>query len=228
MEVNGTNSANHPSLAGAATGGKQMGRDEFLKLLIAQLQNQDPLEPQDNTAFVAELAQFSNLEQTMGINERLDLLALQQQGLANSQVTSLVGRQATVKGSIVSIDGSGIGAQVSFSLDAAATKTTVRILDQGGNVVRSLEMGDRDKGLVTLNWDGRDHAGNVMPKGAYVVSVVAENDVGGAVGVSQESTGVVESVSFDQGYPVLRLDNGVAVPVSDLLRVKQTPATSNP
>jgi flagellar basal-body rod modification protein FlgD len=81
-------------------------------------------------------------------------------------------------------------------------------------------MGARPQGLSTFMWDGRDAAGNVMPKGPYAISVVTTDANGGAVSVSQETTGVVSSVSFDQGYPVLQLDNGVSVPVSDLLRVK--------
>jgi flagellar basal-body rod modification protein FlgD len=209
------------------TGGQEMGRDEFLKLLIAQLKNQDPLKPQDNTAFVAELAQFSNLEQAMGMNERLDLLAMQQQGLANSQVTSLVGTEATVKGSIVSLDGSGVGTQIAFSLSGASAATTVNIQDQNGQVVRTLELGGRRTGVNTLNWDGRDSTGNVLPRGPYAVSVVATNGVGAAVGVAQETSGRVDAVSFDQGYPVLHLDNGVSVPVSDLLRVKSASTNTN-
>ncbi len=219
-------SAAAASLSQALSGGQEMGRDEFLKLLIAQIKNQDPLEPQDNSTFVAELAQFSSLEQAMGMNERLDMLALQQQGLANSQVTSLVGRIATVKGSIVTLDGSGTGAQVAFSQAASSANTKVQIQDQNGNVIRTIDLGARPKGVSTIMWDGRDTAGNVMPKGPYAVSVVTADDNGSPVGVSQETSGVVVSVAFDQGYPVLQLDNGVSVPVSDLLRVKTANTTT--
>ena len=87
---------------GLTTGAEQaIGRDEFLKLLVAQLKNQDPLKPQDNTQFVAELAQFSSLEQTMGINDRLDTLTLQSRGQSNAEVIALVGKVATVRGSVV-------------------------------------------------------------------------------------------------------------------------------
>src|SRR5688572_8409505 len=82
-----------------------MGRDEFLKLLVAQLRHQDPLKPQDGAQFVAELAQFSSLEQSMGMNDRLDMLMSQTRGLANTEVVGLVGKEATVKGSLVTIDG---------------------------------------------------------------------------------------------------------------------------
>jgi flagellar basal-body rod modification protein FlgD len=68
------------------TGGQALGRDAFMKLLVAQIRHQDPLKPQDSTQFVAELAQFSSLEQTIGINDRLDILSVQSRGLQNAEV----------------------------------------------------------------------------------------------------------------------------------------------
>lgn len=207
------------ALTSALGGNKSMGRDAFLKLLVAQMQNQDPLKPQENSAFVAELAQFSSLEQSMGINDRLDLLATQNQGLANSQVVGMVGNEVTVKGSMVTSAGGGTPVPLSFSLAADTTSTVVTVRNQSGKVVRTLDLGAREDGMVKLSWDGRDQAGMVQPAGTYVVSVSAKNDKDAAVSVSQETTGIVKSVSFDKGYPVLQLDNGTSVPVSDLLRV---------
>ncbi len=203
---------------------KAMGRDEFLKLLVEQIKNQDPLNPQENYQFVAELAQFSNLEQSMGINDRLDILALQSRGQSNAQVVGLVGQVATVQGSTVTTDGSGSGIPISFTLNGAAEKSTVTILDQNGEVVRKLEMGARLAGVVNLTWDGRGNSGNLQPSGSYRVSVTATNESGAAVSVEQKTVGLVEAISFDQGYPVLHLDNGAVAPVSDLLRVDSPPS----
>src|SRR3954467_15691864 len=112
----------------SALGTKQtMGKDDFLKLLVAQLKNQDPLAPQDNTQFVAQLAQFSSLEAAMGTNSRLDGITSQNQGLANTQVVSLVGKTATVKGSLVTATGSGTAVPVSFTLASATDSTNVSI-----------------------------------------------------------------------------------------------------
>src|SRR6188472_2305543 len=91
------------------------------------LTNQGGTKPLDRTAFlkllVAQLAQFSNLEQSMGINSRLDTLAAQNAGLANAQSVALVGSMATVRGNLVTIDGTGTGTPVTFSLSGAATDT---------------------------------------------------------------------------------------------------------
>jgi flagellar basal-body rod modification protein FlgD len=209
-------------------GTKPLDRSAFLKLLVEQLKNQDPLKPQDDTAFVAQLAQFSQLEQSMGINDRLDMLAMQNAGLANSQAVSLVGSTATVRGNLVTIDGTGGGTPVAFNLSANAADTTVTIRNQNGDAVRTLQLGGRQAGLARITWDGRSDAGDLQPAGTYQITVTATNDVGAPVSVSQETTGEITGVSFDKGYPVLTLDNGITVPVSDLLKVAvpKSPTTS--
>ena len=213
------------ALASALGGDKQLGKDAFLKLLVAQLKHQDPLKPQDDSAFVAQLAQFSSLEQTMGINSRLDMLSAQSQGLQNSQIVAMVGKQATVRGSLVTSDGSGAGVPVAFSLDANSASTSIVIKDQSGNTVRTLDLGDRKAGVTKITWDGRGDTGNVQPAGTYQITVHAKSDSGAPVNVSQETTGTIQSVSFDKGYPVLNLDTGVSVPVADLLKVNTPPNT---
>jgi len=222
--VNNT-TASVPDLSSALTGGKTMGKEAFLKLLVAQLKNQDPLAPQDNTQFVAQLAQFSSLEQGMGVNDRLDKLMLQNQGLANSNVISMVGQIATVKGSLITTDGSGIGAPVAFSLERPSDQTVVQILNASGKVVRSLDLGARPSGITKVTWDGRNDDGTVQPAGTYAVAVKAADADGGTVQVSQETSATVKGVAFDKGYPVLQLSNGVNAPVSDLLRVESPPKT---
>ena len=158
------------SLASSLTGGQTLDRDAFLKLLVAQLQNQDPLKPQDSYEFVAELAQFSSLEQTMGINDRLDMLALQSRGLANTETVGLVGKQATVRGSVITSDGTGVGIPLTFNLTGAADSVSVNIVNQAGEVVRTIDVGGKSAGNVALTWDGRNDAGVVQPQGAYSVA----------------------------------------------------------
>lgn len=220
------NSSNSAAALSSALGSNPaMGRDAFLKLLVAQLKNQDPLKPQDNSAFVAELAQFSSLEQSMGVNDKLNQMMLQNQGMANSNVINMVGQVATVKGSLITTDGSGVGAPVAFSQDRASESTVVQILDASGKVVRTLDLGGRNLGITHINWDGRSDSGLVVPKGTYAVSVKANDADGGTVNVSQETSGTITGVAFDKGYPVLHLSNGVNAPVSDLLRVESPPKT---
>jgi flagellar basal-body rod modification protein FlgD len=221
-----TNQANATSDLSKSLGtNKAMGRDAFLKLLVAQLKNQDPLKPQDNSAFVAELAQFSSLEQSMGVNDRLDQMMLQNQGMANANVVNMVGQTATVKGSLLTTDGSGLGVPLAFTQDRASDKTVVQIVDINGKTVRTLDLGQRPLGISKITWDGRSDDGLVQPAGTYSVSVKANDADGGSISVSQETSGTIIGVAFDKGYPVLKLSNGVSAPVSDLLRVESPPKT---
>ena len=215
--------AQSDSLSNALGTNTALGEQDFLKLLIAQLQNQDPLAPQDNTQFVSQLAQFSSLQAAMGTNTRLDTITSQNQGAANTEVVSLVGKNVSVKGSLVTASGSGTAVPVAFTLAGDSSTTNVSIQDSSGNVIRTIPVGAHSAGLVRVNWDGRDNSGNVMPAGTYAVSVQAKTSDGGTVSVAQETSGQVTSVAFDKGYPVLTLANGMQVPVSDLIEVSSSP-----
>jgi flagellar basal-body rod modification protein FlgD len=214
------------ALTKAIGGDQALGQEAFLKLLVAQLQNQDPLNPQENHEFVAQLAQFSSLEQSIGINDRLDQLALQNQGLQNSQVVSLVGKQATVKGNIVTLNGQGTIVPISFTLNDAAKESTIVIRDAGGRNVRTIPVSARAAGTVTVQWNGQDDSGLPQPAGPYQVTVTAKNATDGPVALTQQSTGLIQAVSFDRGFPVIHLDSGVAAPVGDLIQV--SPSSTNP
>jgi flagellar basal-body rod modification protein FlgD len=219
--VSSTTATDKTSGFGLTTGAeKALNRDDFLKLLVAQMKNQDPLKPQDNTQFVAELAQFSNLEQSMGMNSRLDLLTLQSRGQSNAQVTGLVGQMATVKGSAVTLSGSGTGTGINFTAADKIAKSTINIQDSSGNTVRTLELGAHSAGLVSLQWDGKDSHGTLQVAGNYSVTVKAVDADGKAVSVDQNTTAKVTGVSFATGYPVLMLANGASAPVSDLVMVQ--------
>jgi flagellar basal-body rod modification protein FlgD len=207
-------------LGAAATSGNGMGKDAFMKLLVAQISHQNPLKPMDDTAFVAQLAQFSALEQTIGINKRLDDLATQQRGTANTQLGSLVGKNITVRGTMTSLDSSGIGAPISFSLDDNATTIEVKIADSTGKAVRTINVGGKSAGLTKLTWDGKGDNGIAQPPGPYTISVIAKNG-DSPVLVNQETTGTLVGIDFTKGYPNLQLDNGVSAPASDLLRINQ-------
>ena len=221
------------STASSAAGGLQsslgasanLGEADFLKLLVAQLKNQDPLAPQDNTQFVAQLAQFSSLEQEMGINSRLDTLTAQSKGLASTNAVGLVGQIATANGSTATLDGSGAGAAIDYTLGGASADTKIQILDSTGPAIRTMDAGPQRAGLTQVQWDGKNDTGNLQPAGTYTVAVSATNAAGGPVAVDQNTTGVVQAVSFSTGSPVLDLNNGVSVPLSDLLEV-DSPATT--
>lgn len=205
---------------------KSMGKDDFLKLLMAQIQNQDPLNPQDNSAYVAQLAQFSNLEQTQKVNSNLDLLLLQARGQSNTEVLGMIGDKVTANGSTITSDGSGTATQVGYTLNASAASTKITITNKTGEVVRTIDAGAQKAGYETVTWDGKNSSGTLQPSGSYLVSVSATDRSGNAVTATQNMTGTVMAVSYDQGYAVLHLDNGAEVLVSNLIKVESAPVVS--
>ncbi len=198
-----------------------LDKDAFLKLLVAQLSNQDPLQPTEGTEFVAQLSQFAMVEQSIAQSAKLDVLSAQMTGIASNEAAGLVGKDVTVRGTGIAFDGvTATGASV--NLESHAQKVTVRIVDASGNTVRTLEMGPRGAGAMSITWDGKDDAGQPVPKGTYKISVDAQSADGKAVSTSQDVSGKVTKVSYEKGYPELTLESGVTAPISELVSVGGT------
>jgi len=222
MEITGTG-AN--SAARSLPERQALGKDEFLKLLIAQVGHQDPLNPLEDKEFIAQLAQFSALEQMIVSNGHLEVLGLSQSAMLNGQVTALIGKEVVATSDSVSIDSAGSAPPLSFSLDGAATNVTITIHDQDGNVVRTIEAGGQSAGSHTLSWNGLADGGAPLAPGAYAIQIEAQDAGGQAVGSSTQVRGVVTSVSFENGYPELLIGSAKVRP-SDVESVHET--ASNP
>lgn len=210
-------------LAQALGGNDSMGKDAFLKLLVEQIKHQDPLQPTDNAEFVAELAQFTSLEQTMGINDRLDRLSIQSQGSANTAVVGFVGKNAIVRGDVITRDASGQPSKIKFQLSNPAETVKVSVADSNGRTVRELVLNKSDSAVREVMWDGMSSEGVRQPPGRYTFTVTAKGPNDEIISYNPEASGIVKSVSFNKGYPELSLDSGIAVPVSDLIRVESPP-----
>ena len=193
-------------------------REAFLKLLVAQLSQQDPLKPMEGTEFVSQLSQFALVEQAISQTSQLSLLSTQMRGLSNNEAAGLVGSTVTVRGRGVAFDGTNATSS-NVTLAAPAARVTVTLRDADGRVVRTMELGARPAGALAVQWDGRDDRGQPVARGNYAVSVNATTADGRQVGVTQDVTGVVTRVTYDRGYPELQLDSGAAAPIADLVSV---------
>ncbi len=204
-----------------AGGLKTLGKDEFLKLLVTKLQNQDPLKPLEDEDFIAQLAQFSSLEQMYNIAESIEnannLDYLQMQSLNNSIAASFVGKdvQASYNGMYVK---DGNPSQIAYSTTAFATEVTFTIKDASGNVVAVLTEENVPPGAHTFTWDGRDKLGNKVDDGYYTLDVTAESEGGGLFSPQLSLTGTVEAVVYRDSTPYLRV-NGVEIPLSDVTAI---------
>ncbi|NBB09822.1 flagellar hook assembly protein FlgD [Pseudomonas sp. SLFW] len=160
----------------ATTGASSLGKDAFLKLLVTQMQNQNPLDPQDNTQFVAQLAQFSSLENMQNLSTSVDAIGGMYQSSQALQAASLVGRTVIVdSGSTYSDSGKGVAGAI--NLPALSTLTAVKVYDAKGTLVRTLNLGEKKAGETSFTWDGKDEAGNTLDSGKY--SFVATGSIEG-------------------------------------------------
>ena len=172
-----------------------LGKNDFLNLLVAQLQHQDPLSPADSTEFTAQLAQFSSLEQLNNINDNLKNMELFQTAMTNSQAVSYIGKEITAKGNTVQLE-SGRPAECQFELEANAALATISVYDVNGGFVKSFETGPLNSGRQSAAWDGTDRNDNPVSAGLYRFEVQAVDADNQGVSVTPLMSSVVTGVSF--------------------------------
>ena len=181
--------------------------DTFLTLLTAQLQHQDPLDPMDTAEYTNQLVQYSNVEQAIQTNTKLDnLLNLSIYNLG-VQATGYVGKTVQVLGDMMPLEG-GVG-KATYTLSKNAQECTIVIKDADGNVVYS-EAGNKSAGAHDFIWDGKDASGNQLADGAYQI-IVSTSVPRGETEASVTTTvfGKVTGVASDDGGIYLGLGNAV-------------------
>ncbi len=184
------------SATGSATGNQALGKDAFLQLLVTQLKNQNPLEPQDNGAFVAQLAQFSSLEGITTLNSTVSGLASNYNSSQALQASSLVGRSVIAPGdkAVVDTTKSLSGTVVVPSSVASAT---LKITDTDGKTVRTIDLGSQKAGNASFIWDGKNDAGETVPAGTYTFGATSTID-GQSVALITNLPATVNSVTISQ------------------------------
>jgi flagellar basal-body rod modification protein FlgD len=197
--------------------------DRFLKLLTAQMKYQDPMQPTDPTQFVAQLAQFSQVEQQTKSNTLLQSILDQVSGAGSlSQNAALIGKSVQTSISNITLPASGNAAAVTVTVPGTSALKNLRIevLDSGGNVARTVSAA---KGETVFAFDGKDANGSRMAAGSYALRVVGED-----AGNARQSAGTVSSAGKitevrrdTAGAFVLALENGNTVSLDDIARLTQ-------
>jgi len=153
-----------------------LGQDEFLTLLVAQMQNQDPLNPTDATEWTAQLAQYSQLEQSMNLNQAMEELVDGQKTAERLSALSLIGKEAVVEGSSFLLGEET--ANIGYKIDGNVSEFELEIQDHLGNPVATLHPTELSPGNHFITWQGMDENGEHLPPGEYTVNIVStENTV---------------------------------------------------
>ena len=194
-------------------GKEDLGQEDFMKLLLQELSQQDPLNPMDSKEFTVQLTQFSSLEGITDINDSLNNLLSFQKSMQNATVTNLIGKSVKVGGNSAYLRGT---ATMSYDMSGSAASTRILISDMSGRVVRSEELGSQTAGASNYIWDGMDDLGNQLSEGPYNFEVEALDTSGNPVEVETRSSGYVTGVDFDDGATYLVLDGDKRVYLSDI------------
>ena len=205
-----------------------LGQDQFLELLITQLQMQDPFQPMDNEDMIAQLATFSSLEQLSNMNENLrsnlEMDLLIGQLLNNTMATTLIGKQVYVATDRF-VHGSADGAGPAYRLHANADQVSVKIYAEDGRLVRTLEGLDGSEGVHALDWDGKSDAGDHMPPGIYRFEVSAQDADGATLHAETLLVGHVNGIRYVDGNARVVVGDQ-EVPLGDVIEILAADARS--
>jgi len=212
--ANGINNISTNSTLPKASKTKTLGKEDFMKLLVAQLQNQDPLKPLDGTDFTAQLAQFSSLEQLSNLNTEFKNMGLNQMAMNYAQSVNLIGKNV-VTNSGNSITVNGPATELNYKLGKDAQSVTIKVFSKDGKLVKTWEETAQKAGMNKITWDTSD-----VPKGDYTFQVTANDAKGQAVSVETMTSGLVTAVHF-RNNQILVTVNGKEVPLSNIIQVSQ-------
>jgi len=153
----------------------QSDKDMFMRLLLAQIENQDPLKPTDQTDFVAQLAQFSSLEGIQNLSNSVQDIGAMYRSSQALQATALVGREVLVTGQVGYLEQGG---EISGLIegDQAAGDVMMVIKDASGQVVANRDLGNIGSAETPFSWDGTDNSGGIVTSGIYVYAMKTSTD----------------------------------------------------
>jgi flagellar basal-body rod modification protein FlgD len=209
-------SPNKPTPPATASDQGPNTQDRFLKLLVTQMKNQDPLNPMDNAQVTSQMAQLSTVSGIDKVNSTLKALSDSMSAGQALSATGMIGHGALVPGSTLELSKGKAIAGLDLSQGAESVKVLIK--DGANNVVRTLQLGAQKAGVVPVAWDGLDDAGKEMPSGAY--KFAAETAEGGkSTPISTLSFGMVAGVSPGSGGTKLDVGKLGMFSLSDIKQV---------
>ena len=196
----------------------QLGKDAFLKLLITQMQNQDPLNPQSNEEFIAQLSQFTQVEQLMDLSTQFDGMYLAMNSVNNTSMTQLLGKKVVAFGDQFTYSGDG-PMDLHYNAVSSTTGGKLTVYDESGSIVYSGPLGALKEGEGSISWDGKDHNGQPVGEGKYSFSISGFDSDGEVVEVTEMMVGVIDGMSYETGVPLPSI-NDIDFALGQILRVE--------
>lgn len=191
-----------------------LGQDEFMTMLLAQLKNQNPLDPMDGKDFAAQLAQFSSLQQLSNLNTTMSSLPTYLKAFSNAQMVGMIGNEAVAKGNAINVSGSTTN--IVFSLPSDIKSGTVKIYNSSGTQVGSASLGSLKSGINSIVWNTSN-----VETGSYTFEISAVDQSGNAVNAEKLFSGRVTGTSFKNDEAYLTI-NGQEVAFSNIVSIKQS------
>ena len=211
--------------------GSSLDKDSFMLLLVTQFKYQDPLNPMDDKEFIAQMAQFSSLEQLMNLNTSMESLTTATNNQQMINATSYIGKQVTISGNSIgkTTDETTKETTITRFRYSPADNTaggTITVRDADNNAVYVEELSAKNKGTTyEFLWNGKNTDGTVAGDGVYTVNLVLRDSNGDAVLSDQVVDAKVTGVVTDSGVVYLGLEGGQLMPLANVRQV-MLPATT--
>ena len=193
-----------------------LGKDDFMTLLLVELQNQDPTEPMDSEKILSQTSQLATLEASENTNKALSDLAASMSSSQQFSTISAIGKTADLGSNALTLDkGTSSTFEIYFPDDI--NNGTVQILDVNGNTIKTLDVGTNPKGVYEFTWDGTNAIGGAVDSGIYYATASYTNPEGDALN-TRLGAYPIESVRFDSGETYLKLGSSY-VPLANVKEV---------
>jgi len=199
---------------------------QFLTLLTTQLKNQDPLDPADSSEFTNQLVQFSQVEQQILGNEKMDTLLSQINNTQIGQSLGYIGKDVFYKGNSIYAE-TGDSTKIGYAIDGAPVKSSIHIYDKDSNLIRTISL---PSGTISgnISWDGKDDSGNAVPTGTYTLTLDSLDATGGALKSYTGVPGHVEGVETTDGVLYLALKGDSRIDATNVLSISEPDTITAP
>lgn len=205
--ISGINTGFTNPVTSTGTDDVSMGKEDFLKLLVAQLENQDPMNPSDPTEFTAQLAQFSQLEQLTNANESLEGLAVMSSEMERMSALGLIGQDVVAQTDQFHFNGETL--ELGYRLEAPADDVKLYVLSETGSTLATITAQETDPGEYFIDWDGYSDFGMPLEPGDYSLVVKAVDEEDSLIESLPLIKGRVEAVDMSGTNTQLETSSGI-------------------